>query len=194
MPGVRTDPDVAAATERVADALARLGHRTRRVTPRWPSPTAAFLPQFYAGMATEAGQVEHPELLEPLTRQTVRLAGWATDAVVARALRHGERVADALDARLLTDADVLVLPTMPLPTPRVGLLDGLGSVRAQLRTTPYVANTALANVTGHPAISVPGAVADGLPIGVQLIARRGADGLLLAVAAQLERELGWPTP
>jgi amidase len=192
--GQRTDPQVVAALERVVGTLAQVGHDVRHVHPRWPVPTGAFLPQFYAGMATEAGQVEHPELLEPRTRATVKMAGWATPGVVERALRASERVAQTLDDRLLTDADVVALPTMPVLTPRVGVLGRKGSLRAQLAVMPYVANTALANVTGHPAISVPGGLSEqGLPIGIQLIARRGAEGLLLALAAQVERAMPWPT-
>ena len=52
--------------------------------------------------------------------------------------------------------------------------------------------TAIANVTGCPAISVPCApAADGLPIGFQLIAAPGRDGLLCALAAQYERAHPW---
>ncbi|GAA4395228.1 amidase [Ornithinibacter aureus] len=194
-PGVDTDPEITAATEQVARALVRLGHRVHRTAPRWPVATDAFLPQFYGGMAAEAGQVEHPERLEPRTRQTARLARWATPRVVERAIRRGERVAAAVDARLLTDADVFLLPTMPKLPPPVGLLDGMDAVRAQVATLPYVANTVLTNVSGHPALSLPaGLSVTGLPIGVQLIARRGEEGLLLAVAAQLEasRPDFWP--
>lgn len=187
MPGVRTDPQVAAATGDFAQKLTEIGHQVTQISPRWPAPTTAFLPQFYGGMAAEAAQVEHPELLEPATRGTVRMAGWATKAVIEWAVRQSEKLAQALDTNLLSDADVVVLPTLPMLTPQVGLLDGLGLIRSQLRTTNYIANTALTNVTGHPAISVPGGIsAEGLPIGMQMIARRGADGLLLALAAQLE--------
>lgn len=189
----RTDPEVAAAVERVADALTALGHDVRATGAHWPVPTAAFLPQLFAGMATEAASVEHPELLEPRTRQTARMAFWARPRVVERALRMGHGVAAAVDDRVLGRADVVVLATQPVLTPEVGLLDGVGSLRAMLRSMPYVANTAIANVTGHPAISVPaGFSRDGVPIGVQLLARRGQDGLLLALAAQLEGALGRP--
>jgi amidase len=158
-------------------------------------PTDAFLPQFYAGMRVEAGTVEHPELLEPRTRQTVALSRWATPRVVERALRRGESVAAALDERLLTDADVLALPVMPTIAPEVGLLDGKNTVAAQLATMPYVANTVVFNVSGHPALSVPAGVdRHGIPIGVQLVARRGREDLLLTLAAQLERDAPWLAP
>ncbi|MGX7031014.1 amidase [Vagococcus zengguangii] len=55
-----------------------------------------------------------------------------------------------------------------------------------LALTPY---TQLANLTGQPAISLPVHIGEnGLPIGVQLMAKRGNDQLLLDIAAQLEQE------
>ena len=198
-PGIRADPQVAAATEDVARRLAALGHHVQRTAARWPAFTDAFMPQFYAGMRIEGTQVEHPERLEPRTRQTIRLSGWARGPVVAAALRRAERIAATLDRRFLTDADVIVLPTLPRQVPGVGLLGGLDTVRAQLATVPYVANTAIANVTGHPAISIhAGLSREGWPIGVQLIARRGAESLLLALAHQLEQTrlapIDFPSP
>jgi Asp-tRNA(Asn)/Glu-tRNA(Gln) amidotransferase A subunit family amidase len=51
-----------------------------------------------------------------------------------------------------------------------------------------------ANLTGQPACAVPtGLSPDGLPVGLQVIGRRGADHLVLAVAAALERLHPWPT-
>ena len=155
MPGISTQAPVAAAVEVMARRIGALGHRVEHVWPRWPTPTDAFVPQFYAGMREEAESVEHPDRLEPRTRQTVALSRWATPRLVDRAMRRGEAIADALDARVLGDADVLVLPVMPGIAPGAGLLDDLDTIRAQLATVPHVANMAIFNVSGHPAISVP---------------------------------------
>ena len=88
---------------------------------------------------------------------------------------------------MLGDADVLVLPVMPGIAPRVGLLDDLGTIRAQLATVPHVANMAIFNVSGHPAISVPAGFDEhDVPIGAQIVARRGREDLLLRLAAELE--------
>ena len=58
----------------------------------------------------------------------------------------------------------------------------------------------MANATGLPAIALPIGLArgsvqqpvQGLPVGMQLIAREGEDNLLLAVARQYESAYGWP--
>ena len=56
-------------------------------------------------------------------------------------------------------------------------------------------NTVVFNVSGHPALSVPAGVdRHGIPIGVQLVARRGREDLLLTLAAQLERDAPWLAP
>lgn len=49
-----------------------------------------------------------------------------------------------------------------------------------------------ANITGHPAVSVPVAHVAGLPVGMQIIARHHEDPLLLDLAALVERERPWP--
>jgi aspartyl-tRNA(Asn)/glutamyl-tRNA(Gln) amidotransferase subunit A len=51
--------------------------------------------------------------------------------------------------------------------------------------------TAFANAAGLPAIVLPCGFAQGLPVGVQLVAREGADDLLLALARQFERAHPW---
>jgi Asp-tRNA(Asn)/Glu-tRNA(Gln) amidotransferase A subunit family amidase len=57
-----------------------------------------------------------------------------------------------------------------------------------------VYNTAIQNVTGHPAISVPaGALPSGLPFGLQLTGPRFRDGMLLDLAEAWERARPWPT-
>lgn len=195
-PGVRTHKDVARATAGLAATLAGLGHDVREGAPAWPLLLDAFLPQFLAGMREEAGQVEHPERLEQRTKDTVRLAAWVTDAVVDRALLRGEAIASIVDTYVLGSAEVVMLPVMPVPVPRAGVLGDKGGVRSMLTSLPYVTNCTLANVTGHPAISLPAGVdGNGVPIGMQLIARRGREDLLLSLAAQLERHQpggAWP--
>jgi amidase len=73
------------------------------------------------------------------------------------------------------------------------VLDRGGPISAALKAQPMIAWTALWNVTGNPAASVPaGLGSDGLPLAVQLVGRIGDEPTVLRVAAQLERTRPWP--
>jgi amidase len=89
----------------------------------------------------------------------------------------------------LTEVDLLLTPTLPEPPPRLGYLGPSPDLASVAHLGEF---TAPFNVTGQPAVSIPaGFSAAGLPIGVQLVAPYGRDDLALAVAAQLERRIGW---
>jgi amidase len=62
-----------------------------------------------------------------------------------------------------------------------------------INCTPMAAFTAIWNVCGLPATSVPThhAASSGLPVGVQVVAPAWRDDLCLQVAAQLEGMLSW---
>jgi Asp-tRNA(Asn)/Glu-tRNA(Gln) amidotransferase A subunit family amidase len=52
--------------------------------------------------------------------------------------------------------------------------------------------TIISNIYGNPAVSIPAGGVDGLPVGMQVLARHHADGLLFDVALAAEREMPWP--
>ena len=90
--------------------------------------------------------------------------------------------------------DVLVTPTLGGPPPRIGDLrhspdDPFAAVQRVLALIPY---TPPFNMTGQPAVSLPlHWTADGLPVGVQLVAAYGREDVLIGVAAQLEEIVSW---
>jgi len=98
---------------------------------------------------------------------------------------------DAYD-RALAGVDALLLPTTPwrahVVAPELPLAERV------LRGWANLANTYPTDMTGHPAISLPLAEADGLPVGVMLVGRRFDDARLLSLAATCERALGWVPP
>jgi amidase len=114
--------------------------------------------------------------------QRLRKAALTSDAELAAAEAVRRAFAAQVDA-VLADCDVLALPTLAAPPPR--LIDAAD-------TSAAVAMTALVrpfNLSGHPAISLPLTDAAGLPVGLQLVARRGADEQLCAIAQHLSRQL-----
>lgn len=54
------------------------------------------------------------------------------------------------------------------------------------------AMTMVSNIYGNPAVSVPAGTVDGLPVGMQILARHHADELLFDVALAVERTHPWP--
>lgn len=86
---------------------------------------------------------------------------------------------------LFTEADVLVMPTTPIPAPPFGAVPGEGGPSV----LDTVENTAPFNATGAPAVSLPSGDVDGRPVGLQLVGPPGSDGFLLRVAESIERVL-----
>lgn len=190
--GVRPAREHVEAVEEIARVLTGLGHDVHEVDPHYPDPTAAFVPQFFAGVRTESDAVEHFDRLEPRTREVYRLGAWVNRGVIDRALAAGERIAQKAN-RVFDDVDVLLTPTIGSRPRKIGVLDRGGALTAALKSTSMIAWTALWNVTGNPAASVPtGLAADGLPVAVQLVGRMGDETTLLGLAAQLERTHPWP--
>lgn len=88
--------------------------------------------------------------------------------------------------------DVLITPGLArAPVAAEGALERSAPIAIDLaaRMTPF---TAVFNLTGQPAISVPaGFDGHGLPLAVQLVGRLGAEDVLYALAGQLERARPW---
>lgn len=91
--------------------------------------------------------------------------------------------------RALSEADVLLMPTTP-GLPHEHLPDQPVAERV-LRGWALLANTTPTDMSGHPAITIPLAESDGLPVGIMLIGRHFDDARLISIAATCERELGW---
>jgi len=104
------------------------------------------------------------------------------------------RVYDALQA-VLGEYDVLVSPTLAcLPVENLANGETRGPVVIEgVEVDPLIGwcMTYFTNFTGHPAISLPSGLAHGLPVGMQVIGRRGADRDVLTAGAAFERVRPW---
>jgi len=112
--------------------------------------------------------------------------------LAAEDLRRAEQTCGRLAERLddaFEGCDALALPTAAVPAfgrgeefpPGTAIPDWLA----------WAENTYVANLTGHPAISLPWGIGpDGVPAGLQLIGRRGRDRALLSVACDVQAALG----
>jgi amidase len=83
---------------------------------------------------------------------------------------------------LLTPGTILAMPTTPFPAPKAGLpLNALTPLRDQI-----LCLCAQGGLAGHPQVNLPGATVEGRPVGLSILAARGADTLLVRTALALE--------
>jgi amidase len=184
----RVDPAMRRLVDETAARLRSLGHRVEADDPPYPavSPVTS---RYLGGIAQDAERVERPERLQRRTRGFARLGRAIPRPVLDWALRddtYGQM------QPFFERHDVLLAPAMALPPVAAGQWEGLGAMRTLLGMIAAYPFTAHWNLTGQPSIAVPAGTADdGLPLAVQLVGRRGEEATLLALAAQLEAELGW---
>lgn len=114
----------------------------------------------------------HGERMSEPMRALVDRGRAVTDGEHARALRLARQFGEQL-AAMLTPGTVMVTAAVDDVAPPIE--EGTGSPLLQ----------GLATVTGLPALAVPCARHDGLPVGVQLVAGHGQEGLLLAAARKI---------
>jgi aspartyl-tRNA(Asn)/glutamyl-tRNA(Gln) amidotransferase subunit A len=116
----------------------------------------------------------------------------AADYLVARDRARWSAIVELETVFDDEEVDVIVAPATPLVAPRVGELDvNVGGAMVPLRTAVVDANRP-ANFTGSPAIALPcGFSGEGMPIGMQLIRRRGGDDALLGIAREFEAAMEW---
>jgi amidase len=129
----------------------------------------------------------HPTSFKPSLEANIRAGESLTGADVARA--YTQRTALAENMRtFFQHHDVLLLPTSqvaPFPVEQEFPETINGEVMPDYLS--WMRSAYFITVTGCPAISVPaGTTPEGLPVGVQLVARHGADRRLLEVAAAVE--------
>ncbi|HEY8479482.1 MAG TPA: amidase [Spirillospora sp.] len=116
-----------------------------------------------------------PPTLERLERAS-RTPGWR----YLRALREREWFREQVEG-LFDRYDLLASPTVPITAPKIGEKEGPLGPHVQT----LVSLTCPWNVLGLPALSVPAGTVHGLPVGAQLVSRRGAESLLFDVAERL---------
>ena len=167
---------------------------------------------FTLGAQAITGEPPNPGAFEPSTWAMGLIDSTHPAGAVAAALATQARITQQM-AAFMAGFDAVLTPTLAAPPLRIGATDltwteriavaGLiqfplrGLAQAMLaqiagNTFAWAAFTALFNMTGQPAMSVPLFWnRAGLPIGVQLAGRPGEDATLLQLAVQLERARPW---
>ena len=181
-------PEVAAAVRAAAEMLAREGARVEDAElPRSDELRNTQL----VVIGAEAGAYHHERIAahrqgygkDVAQRIDTGLTRTGTEYALARRTRDELRHAYTAT---LAEWDAVILPSTPTTAP---LREGQDAVAAAAKLTAY---TSPFNLTGLPAISIPcGFDANGLPIGLQLVARPWAEARLLRIARAYERATSW---
>ncbi|ARF58227.1 amidase [Streptomyces gilvosporeus] len=184
-------PEVRAAVTEMARTLARLGHFVEEADPDYGLVGLSFVPRATAGVGEWAARVPDSRLLDPRTRESVRMGRLLGGPVLRRA-RAAERRQQRRIGALFGPYDVLLTPTTATPPPRIGTfaeLSGWRTDQAMIAACPYAWPW---NVLGWPGVSVPaGFSTDGLPLGAQLLGPAHDEPRLISLAAQLQDDLRW---
>jgi amidase len=196
------DPVCERAARDAAEMLESLGHDVEEIDPPWGGQnllrpftlvfgTPVALGIWFGSQAT--GREPSAELVEPLS-WTIWEGVRERDPLDYLLARTRLTAASRPIVALWDEYDAVLTPSLAQRPVRIGEIDACSDdpwedFHRSGEFTPY---TALFNVTGQPAISLPlfhGE--DGLPLGVMLAGRPAGEGPLLSLAAQLEAASPW---
>ncbi|MGY1709201.1 amidase [Geodermatophilus sp. SYSU D00758] len=202
--GAPVDEACTAAVAAAARALEAAGHTVEEAAPEFDVEAfdaanlvawTSFLADGAYGAAAALGVELGPDVLEHTTLACAEHGRTLTALDLYAADRVFNQTTRTL-ARFLTGYDVWLTPTTAAPNTELGhlhaddaSLDARGWYDKIFTFAPF---TAWSNVTGTPAVSVPGpASPEGWPVGVQVVGRYAGEETLLGVAALLEEALPW---
>lgn len=201
--GTPIDSQCVQAARDAAKLLESLGHVVEEVTPpNWDQralvPT--FMTLYAAGIASgvQFGAMiqkrqPQPDDVEPLTWAFCQLDATHHGADLLAAVAQLQGYSRQL-VGFFTRYDLMLTPALGQRPVRIGEIDSAAAepMQAFQQAIAFSPFTAMWNVTGQPAISLPLYQGDdGLPLGVQLVGQPLGEGTLLAVASQLETALPW---
>ncbi len=201
--GPAPDPQVALAVRRAAELCQELGHTVDEVS--LPIDGAEFSDTFFGFWSALAYQVVEmtrgplatdEELAEFLEAWTLGLAEMGRrrglEASIQKAIEVFTRTSDRM-REFFDDHDVILSPVESVPPFPIGHHDPMGDFDAIFERVVTAADyTPLNNATGMPGMSVPlHWTEDGLPVGIQFSAWRGAETRLLELAYELEEARPW---
>jgi amidase len=188
----RLSRDQRGAFDRTATLLETLGHVVVERDPAYGLAGIEFTQMWLRGIYEESRTVPDQGALERSTRQ---LAAVGRRLVSDRRREKLFAIRAARTERVLAlwdEVDVLLMPVLASTAIPAEGAYGRSALAAYDRSSRFMPFNPLFNLTGQPAIALPaGFGADGLPLGVQLIGRPGAEDVLYSLAGQVEAARPW---
>lgn len=200
--GHDTHPECLDAVQKVASALAQMGHVIdEQALPldheEWGvavgSVILANVAHTVLARCTSLGVEPTLDYLERNTLRSVEIGQRLSATNYVKSIQRMHQLSREM-ATFMENWDVILSPTLVCPPVRIGWLDPNDDPDVYgARFGSYWGFTNLYNATGQPAISLPlHRTTEGLPVGVQFAAHFGEEATLLQLAAQLEAEMPWP--
>ncbi|WP_436701544.1 amidase [Nocardioides sp. BYT-33-1] len=186
---LEVDHEVAAVVEAAGRSLAAAGATVASAYPDLSLAEDTFRTLRAWHFQAKLGRLlaEHPDAFKPSLADNIRAGESLTGADVARAYTQRTALSETMRS-FFRSHDVLVLPVSQVPPfPATSEFPSEINGKPMATYLDWMRSAYFITVTGCPAISVPfGTTADGLPVGVQLVAPHGADLRLLEVALAFE--------
>ncbi len=185
-------PDCAAAYQDASELLASLGHEVVELdSPFGPDLVPPFEVLWYAHATLAPVGPDQEQQLRPFT-QYMRERGREVNAEQLIQAQGYLQFMVRAALGVLNGFDAVLTPTLAAPPVPVGYFEEVPppeNFERQKRFAPFAATF---NVSGQPAVNVPLYWnSAGLPIGVMLAGRMGAEGTLISLSAQLESARPW---
>jgi Asp-tRNA(Asn)/Glu-tRNA(Gln) amidotransferase A subunit family amidase len=186
-----------AAGAKVDEPAFRLPASQDELAQLWRRQVGLFYAELFAAMGGDGPPFDmlHADDIPPEVHAMAALGRAASALDVRRDQWMRTRIFYAIQ-KLFDDFDLLVTPTLGC-SPPVNERDGRTLGPATVAGVPVErcigwCLTHPVNFTGHPAASVPaGLTPQGLPVGLQIIGRRFADGQVLAACRAVEEQRPW---
>ena len=183
-----SDVEVISALHETVKVFASFGAKVEKVETDFLREAAlanALMTQTDGAAYHSERMAEHPDWFGADVRERLETGTSATSTEYSLARRAQTQMSHRF-VQFFKQYDFLLLPTTPIPAP---LIEGSNAVEQARRLTRF---TAPFNLTGLPAISVPcGFNQEGLPIGLQIVAKAWNEAALLQAAHAYERETNW---
>jgi amidase len=200
----KIDPECVSAVEKIAALCSALGHHVEPAVPQYDENMfhaanmrhwMTFSASGITALGAFTGRTPSPEYLEHCNWKTYERGSQFSAMEMGEADDWMNTVCRQV-APFFQKYDLLLTPVLAAPPLPLGLinsdnrqLDAEGFYAQLFAHAPF---TAIFNMTGQPAISLPLATSGtGLPIGLQFVARYGDEATLLMLAVQLEQAQPW---
>jgi amidase len=139
------------------------------------------------------GRLTRADDLSETVKLVILVGQYMQDHYHGRYYAKAQNLARALSQAYddaLQSVDLLVMPTLPMKATKIPPVDA-SREEVVARALEMIPNTCPFDVTGHPAMTLPCGLSDGLPVGMMLIGKKWNEATVLRAAHAFEQISGY---